>query len=178
VTLVAYSAQDQTSAVPQWVYDSQSRAVSSGTSSLNFHIVVPSCYAQVDFVFRNKPIDPLDGSEYYSSDKVGDSNLPGSSSVGPRGWWHGGSTDCDPQPTESFVPVCSGMQVNITNGPTANIDAVVTVTDAAGNSQRKHVAPGSSGSVTVPAATAGTVTVRDNSSLSSTTGHWNQPSNC
>jgi Flp pilus assembly protein TadG len=178
VTLVSYTAQYTDSSWPQWVYYTQSGTVTASTRSLSFHVNAPACYTQIDYVFRAAPIDPLDNSEWYGSDKLGDSSSPGNRSTGPNGWYHGGSADCDPQPTESFAATCTGLQVKITNEPAANVDAVVVVTDATGASQRKHVAPGGSGSVTVAAANASTVTVRDNNTLATMTGHWTRPGGC
>jgi hypothetical protein len=71
VTLVAYTAPDDSYMIPHYVLDADSKAITPTHRSLSFQVDVPPCYNQVDFVFRAEPINPLDGTEVYDADKIG-----------------------------------------------------------------------------------------------------------
>ncbi len=190
VTLVSYTAPTDAFVLPQYVHDWEGKTITSSNMSASFDIDVPACYNQVDFVFRDRPINPLvDGGETYGDndagydDKIGNKNYPpGNRSEGVKAWSHGGSFTCDPQPSETLTSNCDGtITVALTSGATANVSAVFTVT-AGGTSQMKSVGPGTSTTVTIPASAAGSVTVEDNAPIGDyfhkTTGHWTKPGGC
>jgi len=178
VTLVAYTAPDDSYTIPQYVFDADSQVITPTHPSLSFQVDVPPCYNQVDFVFRAKPINPLDGTEVYDTDKIGnDWGPPGNRSIGPKGWAHGGSTTCHPQPSASLVSMCDGkVKVQMTNGSTANVDAVFEIT-AGSNIQYVRVKAGATNNVMIAAADAANVSVLDNRGQTRTTS-WSNPGGC
>jgi predicted HD phosphohydrolase len=178
VTLVAYTAPDPNKYKPgQYVFDTESKTITPTHLSLSFQVDVPECYNQVDFVFRDKPINPLDGGEVYGNDKIGSSGPPGNRSIGDPGWSHGGGYICDPRPSASLTSMCDGtMQLKLGNGSGANVDAVLQIT-AGGKDQFVRVAAGATKTVTIAAADAANVSVFDNDNKTKTAS-WSKPGGC
>jgi Flp pilus assembly protein TadG len=180
--LVSYTAPASSFAVPQYVYDSQVASITSDTPSLSFHVDVPPCFTQVDFVFGADIANPLTGV-YYGDRKVGSGNAPGNTSSGSPAWYNGGSVGCNPKPAVTFTQQCDGIRVNLANGGSANVDAAFTV-KAGSTSQFLRVANGGSTSVKILSTTATKVTVEDSSinagtgTFNTTTGNWSKPKGC
>ena len=172
VTLVAYTAPDDSSVFPQYVYDQDVQAITSGTPKLNFRVQVPACYNQVDLAFRDGAISPLPDA-LYGDLKLGSSGAPGNRSDGPGGWYHGAGPICTPRPAVTLTATCDGTNVKLANGAGANVDAVFTITSG-GTDRWVHVATGSS---TVEPIAAGDVSILDNLGRT-TAGHWTQPAGC
>jgi hypothetical protein len=180
VTLVSYTAPVDSFALPQFVYDYQTKTVGETTTTFTFDVDVPDCYAQVDFVFRDRPINPLvEGGALYGPLKVGDTNAPGNRSAGPKAWWNGGTTTCLPKPAvTTYTQKCDGVELGFGNGGDANVDAVYEVRLGDGGLSRYYrVQGGETMKVKIPAADAGDLTVLDNL-FRTTTGKWVKPAGC
>jgi hypothetical protein len=173
-SLVSYTAPDAAFTVPQFLYDSETKSITSTTRSLSFKVDVPACYTQVDFVFGSQIFNPLDGI-VYGNRKVGSRDgAPGNTSSGPEAWYNGGNRACSPKPTVSFTSVSDGtLKVNLSNGSTANIDAAFTVT-AGGTSTFYRVAKGTTTTVKIQPSAASNVVVLDNT-FRTTNGKWKRP---
>ena len=177
-TLVSYTAPAASFAVPQYLYDVETKSITSSTRSLSFKVDVPACYTQVDFVFGSEAVNPLTYAAY-GDKKVGSGGPPGNRSVGPPAWYNGGTRACDPRPTVTATSMANRtLQLKLASRSGANVDAVFTVT-AGGKSTIHRVTKGSSKTVTIPAAEAGNVQVQDSvvdgSEFKWTTYRWVAP---
>lgn len=160
--LVSYTAQAPTwsGSTPQYIYDAEVKTITSATKSVSLDVDVPACYNQVDFVFDATLYNPLTEAVYHSR-KVGESGAPGNRSKGSKAWYNGGRKKCDPKPSVTVVNKCSGaMQVKLTNGSSANIDASFYIT-AGASSQTVRVGKGKTTTVTIPKKDCSTVGVLD-----------------
>lgn len=172
-SLVSYTAPDAAFTVPQFLYDYETKSITSSVRSLTFTVEVPACYTQVDFVFGNKIFNPLN-SAAYGDRKLGSPGAPGNTSSGPDAWYNGGNRPCAPKPIVSFTSVADGsLKVNLGNGSTANVDAAFTVTAGTG-SDFYRVAKNSTTTVKVPPSAASDVVVVD-STFRTKNGKWQRP---
>lgn len=171
-SLVSYTAPDAAFAVPQFMYDYETKSITAATRSLTFQIDVPACYTQVDFVVGTEIYNPLTGTQY-GDRKVGSSGAPGNMSSGPDAWYNGGNRPCSPRPTASLTSQSDGMRVTLGNGSTANIDAAFKVTSGDGD-QFVRVAKGETKTIKILPTDATQVTVIDNT-FRTTTGKWRKP---
>ncbi|MDT5038170.1 MAG: hypothetical protein QOE03_3355, partial [Micromonosporaceae bacterium] len=136
VTLVSYTMPQHAMGFPQYVYDSDVQAMTSGKLSLNLSVTVPACDTQVDMVFIDAPINPLVSAKYFDR-KVGSPNEPGNRSTGvpQAAWYNSGDTApfCTQHPSTTLTPACDGtMAVQLKNAAGANVDGVFTITTDAG----------------------------------------------
>jgi hypothetical protein len=175
ITLVSYTAPSASFGVPQFMYDYDTKEMTSEAKSLTFNVDVPACFTQVDFVFTTA-INPLT-SAAYGDRKIGSSGAPGNRSVGPQGWYNGGTKTCSPQPAVTFTAQCDGtMLVKLSNGSGANVDAAFTVT-AGGDTAFYRVVKAQSKTVKILASAASNVTVADNT-FDTSTAKWVKPKKC
>ena len=175
ITLVSYTAPSASFGLPQYMYDYDTKKMTSAAKSLSFQVDVPACYTQVDFVFGTA-VNPLNTAAY-GDRKIGSPGAPGNRSVGPSAWYNGGTKTCNPEPTVTFTSQCDGtMQVKLMNASGANVDAAFTVT-AGGVSTFYRVVKAQSLTVKILASAASTVTVQNNE-FDTDTAHWAKPKKC
>jgi len=185
VTLVSYTSPDNEYALPQFMYDYESGMLSPTTPSLSFTVDLPPCYYQIDFVFRDRPINPLlAGGPSYGSLKVGEQwGAPGNRSTGvpQKAWGHGGTRACYPQPAPTYSYKCDHTQIDLRNGSTANVDAAFTITTAAGSALHR-VAPGGLKTVKVMTTDARTIKIesskRVGEGFQAIDTNWVKPAGC
>lgn len=167
-TLISYTAPNSSFAVPQFMYDYEVKSIAPGTRSVTFTVDVPACFTQVDFVWGNNPVNPLTGS-VYGDTKIGSGGAPGNRSTGPNGWYNGGNRACAPKPSVSvtYAADCTAT-ATFSNGSTANVDAAFAVTDATGATQFLRQVKGGSQNAKFARTAAATVTVEDNTFVTTT----------
>ncbi|GID32171.1 hypothetical protein [Paractinoplanes brasiliensis] len=162
--LVAYTAGSGNRG--QFVYSTDRKTITSTNRTVNLDVVVPPCRATVDAVLGAELLDEAATPESpYGSRTLG---APGSRSAGPLAHYRGGSVDCAPAPTVTFVNACDGtFTATLANATSANVSAVFLV-----SGRLTRLAPGRSTRVDGPR--GGSLTIRD-SNFTSYVGTWRPP---
>ncbi|MBB5872193.1 hypothetical protein F4553_005627 [Allocatelliglobosispora scoriae] len=179
-SLVSYYAPAAVALWPQYAYDTATATIDRDHPSVELSVDVPGCFTQVDLVWGGESviIDPLvAGGARYNDLKLGSGGAPGNRSSGPAGWYNGGNLTCA-IPAATLVSACDGsVNVHLTNGADAHYAAPFTVTAEGGFSESASVNPGESKDIVVPAAKAGSITVKmDGKTIK--TGSWQRPEDC
>jgi LPXTG-motif cell wall-anchored protein len=177
-SLASYFATAGTFAYPQYLHDSDTKAIDDAHNKVRLDVSTPHCYRQLDLVFGSEVYKELtEGGKLYGDRKLGSPNAPGSNSEGPQAWFNGGKKECT-QPVAEFVSNCDGsVTVTLTNTSSVPSTAVFTISGVEGTvsvkSGEKPV------EVTVPASAAGDIKVTEkNKKKTVGTYKWERPDGC
>jgi LPXTG-motif cell wall-anchored protein len=189
-SLVSYTAPSAIFALPQYVLESSTDKFTAPTgaekltrSKLDFKVEVPECFTQVDFVFGDRIINPLESKDdLYNDRKVGSDKGEGSKSTPAKdqpkyAWYNGGSGTCVAEPAVEALSDCDGnVTLKLINRSTASAPFVITADNGFSKTETLAVRQ-EPVSVKVPAADAKNIKVTSRNKVIHE-GGWTKPADC
>lgn len=182
--LVSYLAPSRHNQVPQYVFDQDTAVIDRDTVAIELTVEVPNCFTQVDFVFGDEIIDPIE----HSGDRYGDRKVGSDRGIGHRStplpgspkhaWFNGGTEQCQTEPAVEAVSQCDGSLVlTLRNGPDATATEYTIIGTNGYTEQVELPRDTPVKEVTVPAQNAQYVKVHSDGKTIGTY-KWERPSNC
>jgi LPXTG-motif cell wall-anchored protein len=189
-SLVSYTAPSAVFALPQYVLQSSTDKLTAPTgaakltrSKLDFAVEVPECFTQVDFVFGDRIINPLETKDdLYNDRKVGSDNGEGSRSTPAKdqpkhAWYNGGKGTCVAEPAVEALSDCDGdVTLKLINRSTSSAPFVITADNGFTKTETLKVRQ-EPVSVVIPAADAKNIKVTSRN-VEIYRGGWTKPEDC
>jgi hypothetical protein len=182
--LVSYLAPSREHQAPQYGFDQDTAVIDRDTVAIELTVEVPDCFTQVDFVFDDEIIDPIqDHGDRYGNRKVGSDRGIGHRSSPLRGspqhaWFNGGTEQCQTEPAVEAVSQCDGSLVlTLRNGRNAPATEYAIIGSAGYRQEIELSRDTPVKEITIPAGNAQDIKIHSNGK---TIGayQWERPDNC
>jgi hypothetical protein len=179
VTLVSYFAPKPQFSVPQYAFDQDTGEITNEQRSVTLTVDVPKCNTQVDLFFGGKDdviSEITKNGKRYGDRKLGSRNGLGSRSVGPQGWYNGGSNGCQTPAVEPLSQCDGTVAVNLSNDGLTDRYPIDFTVKAGSFSKTVTVTKGKGETVNVPAG-SGAITVSADG-MKDVVYNWTPPADC